>query len=133
MNELVKLLTSQLNINEQQATGGAGALLKIAQEKLGGDFSKITQAIPGLDQMMAQAPQVANSQASGLGGVINSVLSTFGLNNSGAAQLVQLAGQFKNLNLDMSLVSKMAPIIVQFAQQKGGPVVGELLQKVMKF
>ncbi len=133
MNELVKLLTSQLNINEQQATGGAGALLKIAQEKLGGDFSKITQAIPGLDQMMAQAPQVANSQASGLGGIINSVLSTFGLNNSGAAQLVQLAGQFKNLNLDMSLVSKMAPIIVQFAQQKGGPVVGELLQKVMKF
>lgn len=131
MNDLIKILTSQLNINEQQATGGAGALLKLAQEKLGGDFSKISQAVPGLDSLISQAPKAGVT--GGLGGLLNTVTSALGMEKSGVADIAQLASQFKNLNLDMTMVAKMAPFVVQFAQQKGGPIVGELLQKALKF
>jgi hypothetical protein len=40
MSELSSKLMSTLNVQEGLAKGGAGLLFKLAQEKLGGDFSR---------------------------------------------------------------------------------------------
>jgi len=48
--ELLSMLTSQLNVSEQQASGGAGLLFKLAKEKLSvGEFGQISEVIPGVD------------------------------------------------------------------------------------
>jgi len=59
MNELIARLVGQLGINESQAGGGAGLLFKLAKEKLGGDFSKVTGALPGVAELIQKAPAEA--------------------------------------------------------------------------
>ena len=56
MNELIQQLMSQLGVNADQAKGGAGLLFKMVQGKLGGDFSKITQALPAVTDLIKAAP-----------------------------------------------------------------------------
>lgn len=130
MNDLVKLLTSQLGITEQQANGGTGALMKLAQEKLGGDWSTLAQAVPGIEQFISHAPAVDST--SGIGGMLGTALNAFGMQNTGLANMAQLVTQFQTLKLDADMVTKFTPIVMQFVQQKGGPVAAELIQKVLK-
>ncbi len=44
--ELVQQLTQQLGINQQQASGGLGLLMKLAKNKLGGQFGEVAQHVP---------------------------------------------------------------------------------------
>lgn len=120
--ELIDLLTKNLGVNENQAQGGAGLLFKLAKDKLGaGDFSKVSAAVPGMDSLLSAAP-------AGGGGILGGVGKMFG----GGGGLASLAGGFKNLGLDSSMVGKFVPIILQFVQGKGGDGVKSLLEKVIK-
>ncbi len=56
MNELVEMLVKNLGVQQSQAQGGAGLLFKLAQDKLGGDFSKVASALPGVQDLINQAP-----------------------------------------------------------------------------
>lgn len=128
MNELVKTIVSQLNINESQAQGALGSVMGMAQKFLGNDFSKISQALPGIEAMIANSPK---TQSSGLGGVIGGVMSALGQSDSGLANLNTLVGQFKSLGLDAGTVTKFLPVVIEFLQKNGNPQVAELLQKAM--
>ena len=66
MNELVKALVSQLGVTSDQATKGAGLLFKAAKERLGGDFSKIEQALPDVARLIQKAPSESSSSAGGI-------------------------------------------------------------------
>src|SRR5262245_47418180 len=53
---MTALLGSQLGVSENQAAGGVGSILTLAQEKLiKGDFDKIAQVVPGASKYMAEA------------------------------------------------------------------------------
>ncbi|MCJ8280045.1 MAG: DUF2780 domain-containing protein, partial [Rivularia sp. ALOHA_DT_140] len=55
--ELVQQLVSNLGVQEDQAKGGAGLILKLAQDKLGGEeFAKVASAIPGSDVLFGSGP-----------------------------------------------------------------------------
>jgi uncharacterized protein YidB (DUF937 family) len=73
MNELITQLVSQLGVQEGQAKGGAGLLLKLAQSKLGGDFSKVSAAVPGLQDLIKSAPE-----AGGAGKLLGSLAGALG-------------------------------------------------------
>jgi hypothetical protein len=126
MNELIQQLISQVGINEGQAKGGAGLLFKLAQEKLGGDFSKITDAIGSVKDLTDAAPETGG----GLAGLAGGLLSAAGAGKFGA--LADLAGGFKKLDLDPDLIGKFVPIIVSFLQSKGGAGVADLIAKALK-
>ena len=111
MNELIAQLVSQLGVQEGQAKGGAGLLLKMAQSKLGGDFSKVSEAVPGL------------------GGLVGAL---GGGKAGGLADLASLAGGFSQLKLDPQMISKFVPVILSFVQSKGGQDVVKLLAGVLK-
>ena len=82
--ELLQMLTSQLNVSEEQASGGAGLLFKLAQDKLSsGEFSQIASAIPGINDLISSAPE-----SGGLASAIGGLASSFG---GGAGQLGDLA------------------------------------------
>ena len=78
MNELVKALVSQLGVTDDQATKGSGLLFKAAKERLGGDFSKIEQALPDVARLIQKAPSASASSAGGLGGMLGGLASALG-------------------------------------------------------
>ncbi len=124
MNELITQLVSQLGVQEGQAKGGVGILLRLAQSKLGGDFSKVSALIPGVQDLIKAAPE-AGGAAKMLGGLAGA------LGGGKAADLASLAGSFGQLKLDPSMIGKFAPIILSFIQSKGGQDVVKLLADVL--
>ncbi len=127
MNELISQLTKNLNIDQAQAEGGAGAIFNLVKQNLGGDFSKISSALPGIEQLMKSAPAAADSGA--LGGLLSSAANMFGNNQVGG--LVQLAGIFKTLGIDMDTALKFLPIVKQFAESQGGDICKQLIEKAL--
>jgi len=127
MMELLQQLTQNLGVNEDQAKGGAGLLFKLAKDKLGsGDFSKVTEALPGVDALVKSAPG-----GGGLGSAIGSITSALG-GGGKLAGLANLAGGFSKLNMDSGMIGKFLPIILSFAQSKGGDMVKNLLAGALK-
>lgn len=120
MNELIGQLVSQLGVQDAQAKGGAGLLLKLAQSKLGGDFSKVMQAIPDAKELISAAP-AAGGASKLLGGLASA------LGGGKAGDLAALAGGFSQLKLDPGMIGKFVPIILSFVQSKGGQDVLKLL------
>ena len=126
--ELVQQIVSNLGVSEGAAKGGAGLLFNMAKEKLGaGDFSKVTDAMPEVNDLMKSAPE-----SGGILGGIGELASGFG---GGAAQLgglAGLAGGFSKLGMDSGMIAKFIPILLSFAQSKGGDMVKGLLEKALK-
>lgn len=124
MQELVQMLVSQLGVEEGQARGGAGLLFKFAQDKLGGDFSKVAEVIPDVQNLIKAAPS-----GGGLGGMLGGLASSLGGGSLG--DLAELAGGFGKLKLDPSMIQKFAPIVLDFVKQKAGPEVAGLLGQLL--
>ena len=67
--ELIQQLAQGLNIQEEQAQGGAGLLFKMAQEKLGdNDFAQVANVVPGISGLIGAAP--AAGGGGGLAGAL---------------------------------------------------------------
>ena len=122
-DSLVSLLTAKLGVSEQQAAGGAGALLGMAQGQLGGDrFSQVSDAVPEVVGLMEAAPALGSTSDLDLGG---DLLGEGGGDLLG--QGLQLAGAFKGLGLDAGMVQSFTPLVVGYVQDKAGESVGNLL------
>lgn len=126
MQELIQQLTAQLGIQEDQAKGGAGLLFKLAQEKLGGDFAKVTEVLPEVKNLIGQAPSEGGASKL-LGGLASS------LGAKGVGDLATLAGGFSKLNLDPAMIKQFAPIVLGFLQTRLNPqVMAQLTEAVKK-
>ncbi len=117
---LISILTGQLGINQQQAMGGAGSIFQIAQQRLQpGDFSRLSAAVPGMEQYLAAAPQQATANAStGLWGA--------------AGNLMSLAGSFQSLGMNADMVGRFVPVMLQYVEQQGGVATMSLLQNSLR-
>lgn len=125
--ELLDMLTSQLNVSEQQAAGGAGLLLKLAQEQLNaGEFSQVAEVVPGINNLIASAPD-----SSGLAGALGGLASAFGGAASQSGNLATLAGGFGKLNLDAGMIAQFIPVVLSFVKSQGGDTVQGLLARVL--
>jgi len=134
--ELVKLLTQQLGINSQQASGGLGLLMGAAQSKLGGDFGQIAKVMPGVEQVIQQAPKPEGAAGAGVGGVLGAVSGLLGGKSGGAlgslGSLASLAGGFKQLGLGTDMIGKFVPVVLGYVQNKGGDASKSLLEGALK-
>jgi len=100
----------------------------MAQSKLGGDFSKVSAAVPGLQDLIKSAPE-----AGGAGKLLGGLVGALGGGKAGGlADLASLAGGFSQLKLDPQMISKFVPVILSFVQSKGGQDVVKLLAGVLK-
>jgi hypothetical protein len=125
--ELLEMLTNQLGISEEQAKGGTGLIMKLVKDKLSGDeFSKVAEAIPGVQGFIAAVPE-----SGGLMSALTGLAASLGLGGK-LGNLSSLASGFKNLDMDTTTIGKFVPIVLSFAQEKGGDTVKNLLEKVLK-
>ncbi|MGF1684372.1 DUF2780 domain-containing protein [Photobacterium minamisatsumaniensis] len=98
-NPLTDLLSSQLGVSPEQATGGAGALLSIASSQLSGDqASELAKMIPGADALADSLPPGVGSLLGNMD-TINQVFSALGM--------------------DASMVSQFIPVVMQFLGDQG--------------
>ena len=128
MKELVEMLTKNLGVNAGQAEGGAGVLLKAAQQKLGAaEFGKLLGGVPGLSDLMKKAP--APGGGGGLGGLLGGIAGAVGGN---AGLITTILSGFGKLGLSADDAKKFVPVILQFLQTKVGPDTIKKLQDTLK-
>ena len=126
MKELVDMLTKNLGVTGAQAEGGAGVLLKAAQDKLGAaEFGKMLGGVPGLTDLMKKAP----SSGGGLGGLLGGLAGAVGGN---AALIATIVSGFGKLGLKADDAKRFAPIILGFLRTKVGPDVAAKLETALK-
>jgi hypothetical protein len=131
--ELVGLLSNQLKVTEDQATGGAGSLFKVAKETMSEtDYGKVAEALPGIGSLIESAPKISES-ASGLSEKLEGAAEGMGALSKATGNVNKLAAvsdQFSQLGLDKSMVSQFIPIILNYANSKGGETIVNLLKTV---
>ena len=121
---LAGLLSSQLGVTEGQAEGGAGSIFQLAKKNLSVEnFSKVAEAVPGIDRMLGAAPKPEGGSAT-LGGLSSMV----GGSSNKLGGMAGLTGSFEKLGLSGDMVGKFTPIILDYVKNKGGEYVMNLLK-----
>src|SRR5262245_49069869 len=124
---LVQTLAKQLNITDEQAAGGAGAIFNYAQTALPkDDYGKIANAVPEAAELVKKAPPADTASS-----VAGSGVGQAGGTAAGAAGLSVLGSSFEKLGLSSDMVGKFTPIVVDYVDKKGGSEVGGILRKVL--
>ena len=128
--DLVQQLMKALGIDESQAQGGAGLVLNFAKDKLSdGDFGKISELIPGVDDLLKAAPE---GDGGGLMGAVSGLASSMGGGLGKLGGLAELASGFKGLGLDGDKIPQFVQVVLNFVQEKGGDTLKSLLAGVLK-
>jgi hypothetical protein len=98
-----------LGISENQAAGGLGSVLTLAQEKLAsGDFDKVAAAIPGASKYL--------DMAKSLGAVTGPIGNMTGLNSA-----------LGRLGISPATAARFVPAVTDLVSKAGGSSVGSLL------
>jgi hypothetical protein len=106
-------LSNQLGVSESQATGGTGAILAFAQQRLAaGDFDLIAKAIPGSEQYLGLAKQL-------LGGM--------NINDKAGLQ-----SAFSKMGMSPDMLSKFTPVVTDYVSKAGSDQAGKLLAGLLK-
>ncbi|MCF9328160.1 DUF2780 domain-containing protein [Vibrio parahaemolyticus] len=94
---LTELLTSQLPVSTEQAAGGSGALIALAQSQLSQQNSTELQSlIPGLSNLKGAQSLLGNIES-----------------------LSAVQSAFNALGLDPSMISQFAPVILGYLNEQG--------------
>ncbi len=136
MHQLVELLNGQINeVNPDQAAGGAGLIFKTLKDQLDGqDFSTLSAALPGVSELIQQAPD-KDAGGGGLMGAIGGLAGALGGGDSTLGkmgQMAELAGGFSKLGLSPDMLAKFVPIVMTFIQTEGGEQILNIAKKVIK-
>lgn len=121
---LTGILMERLGVTQAQAEGGAGALFQAAKQRMTDSaFQQLRQAVPGVDDLLAAAPE-QSSAVDRLGSGISSMVGE----DSAIGNAASLISAFQQLDLSQGMVSQFTPIVVDYVRQQGGPQLANLLQ-----
>ena len=121
---LIDLLTNNLGVSTEQATGGAGAIFDYAKQRLSPDqFSQVSSVLPGVDSLIGAAPKPAP-----LGDKLVGLSSALGGDSGTARAIGSLGGSFSQLGLSPDMVGEFIPVVLDYAKSQGGPEIMKLLQ-----
>ncbi|EDP57073.1 DUF2780 domain-containing protein [Vibrio sp. AND4] len=94
---LSDLLTSKLPVSTEQAAGGTGALLALAQSQLSDqNSSELKSLIPGMSSLDGASSMLGNIES-----------------------LSAVQGTFDKLGLDPAMISQFAPVILDYLGKQG--------------
>ena len=125
---LTDTLVKKLNISNEQAQGGAGALFQLAKSKLdAGQFAELSKAVPEMDNLLNAAPK----QSGALSALAGDASAALGEANNPYGNLAGLASCFKVLNLSPDRVDEFVPVVVDYVSAKSGALTGNMLQSAL--
>jgi hypothetical protein len=113
-NPMIGALTSSLGVTEDQAMGGVGAMLTLAQEKLtSGQFDQVAKYVPGASKYIDMAKSL---------GAVSGPLG-------GMSGLTSAMGK---LGISPATAAKFVPAVTDYVGKVGGADVGNMLAGVFK-
>ena len=125
---LVQLLSKNLGVTQKQATGGAGSIFNVAKGNMSDvDFSRVAQAVPGIDKMIAASPK-----STGAAGMLGAASSLLGGSASSVDKVAGLSDSFSQLGMKEGMVGAFMPIIMDYVKSKGGEPLMMLLQSALR-
>ena len=132
---LTDTLAQSLDVTPTQASGGAGAIFKIAQSNLDPDqFARIATAVPGMDSLLGAAPELGRSDT-GVNPMAGAVDSSTLAGLAGMADMAGIAdnliGPFNQLGLDPQMIGQFVPVILNYVQSSGGAGTADLLKNAL--
>lgn len=112
-NGLVETLGQRLNISDEQAIGGVGALLGLAMNRLEpADSAQLQQRLPGLGQLSP------GTHDGGLGGLA-SLIGGAGQLLGGIQNLQDVDQVFNVLGMNQGMVGQFAGVMLDYMVQQG--------------
>lgn len=157
IDDFIKMATSQLGINEQQAKGATGSVLGLLQKSApAGDFNSLLSAVPGAGDLLknfgggSSAPASGNplgalgsalggalggSKGGSGGGLLGAAMGALGggggSGGGGLGQLAGLMGALGNNGVSANQAPQFLSMLLGFFQQKaGGDVMSGLLKNL---
>jgi hypothetical protein len=123
-DDLVSLITDELDISSSEARGGAGAIFAYAEDNLDDyDFDRIASGIPDMDSFLDAAPEVDDD--SGMGRTSEVLGSVFGGAMGGRAYLVE---SFDELDIDRDLINDFLSVVYDYVEEASGERAMEELE-----
>jgi hypothetical protein len=119
IDELIATISTKLNITPDQAKAGLGIVLKFAKTELGPKFDMVESHVPGIDALIAAAPE-AGGVAGALTGMLGGLGGMFGGGGSKLAGLAGLVGQAEQAGLNKDQLEGIGKQAVDFLPAKGG-------------
>lgn len=100
---LVEILTSSLNVNTDQASGGMGAIFNYVKENVSTEqFSQLAKSLPGIDGLVNEMPDISKlSSSEGLGGLLDKASEY----SDSLKSINDLKKQFEALGLKPEMIS----------------------------
>jgi hypothetical protein len=121
---LIDDITGKLGLDQGQAEGAVGAIMKLAQGKLAPDHvGELKTLIPGLDGMMQRAPAGGGGGGllGGLGGMLGGKLG----------EIAKVVGALESLGIDKSKLGALADVVLGFIKAKGSPGLQGAVQQLL--
>lgn len=120
-DDLIKQIMGAADVNETQATGGAGALFGMAKENMEKtDFDKVSDVVPNMDGLLDAVPSVGGK---------TSMLGSAATQLTGSPKVVAV---FDKLGISQDKVALFTPVIVNYVEKKGGKALSGLLGNALK-
>ena len=115
-DDLVSLITDELDVSSSEARGGAGAIFAYAEDNLDDyDFGRIAEGVPDMDRFLDAAPEVDDD--SGMGRTSEVLGSVFGGAMGGRSYLVE---SFDELDIDRDLINDFLSVVYDYVEEVSG-------------
>lgn len=127
MDELLKMLTDRLGLDQGAAVGVAGKAMGMIKEQVDSStFSNLASAIPGVESAIASAESGEASGGGGGGGLLGSLAGALGgLLGGSAGKSLELGAALTKQGLPADKIGEFATMLVSFIKDKAGASVLE--------
>ena len=123
-DDLVSLITDELDVSSSEARGGAGAIFAYAENNLDDyEFDRIAEGVPDMDSFLDAAPEVDDD--SGMGRTSEVLGNVFGGAMGGRSYLVE---SFDELDIDRDLISDFLSVVYDYVEEVSGERAMEELE-----
>ena len=121
-DDLVSLITDDLDISSSEARGGAGAIFAYAKDNLDDDeFDRIAEGVPDMDSFLHAAPHVEDDSFFG----IRDTLSELDSPVAGRSSLID---SFDELDMDRDMIDEFLPIVYDYVEDVSGERAKDILE-----
>ncbi|MFO0932706.1 MAG: DUF2780 domain-containing protein [Planctomycetota bacterium] len=117
INDFIDMATKQLGVSSGAAQSGAGGLLSMLKDKVGGDlFGKVAAAIPGAADLVGKAP------GAGGGGVLGGLMEKAGgLLGGSAGGAMGVAAMLGKAGIPLDKARGFGEMFLNFVKSKLSP------------
>ena len=124
---LVDMLTSSLDVNSEQASGGMGAIFNYVKNNVSAEqFSQLAKSLPGVDGLVSQTPNVSDTkgeEGASLSGLLNKAAEY----NESLKAVNDVKKQFEALGLKPEMITSFVTSAQAYLNTEEGKQAKQVL------